>query len=215
MDTSFLWNVSKCENRKKIQNDSTTTAIFRQSQCADCYTPKRGSLRPDLESRNDQSKSRKLLCNKCKQLFDFNPSGHITQVIREEHLSRQRPVICYTCHDQRPTYNCSRCGETGHREDFQMTNFDRDCKRGAQQCLECKSGRRIGKVCMMKQCQKFVHRENLSQVHQESKTRMFVCETCTEKGYTTANTHTYTCASCKEVTGGHGLFQTPNFRRAV
>ena len=221
-----------------------------------------------MESKNEQLKSRKFLCSSCEKLFDFNPSGHITQITREEHLSRQDKVICYTCHEQRPTYICSRCGKTGQREDFQKTNFDRackrgtieclecqpgrrkgkvcileqdqrptytccrcdetgpreifqaihlerDCKRGTQQCLECKSGRRKGKVCILKQCKKFVREENVSQTQQKHATRGFVCETCTEQGYTSANTHTYTCASCEEVTGGHGLFQTPNFRRAV
>ena len=124
-------------------------------------------------------------------------------------------MLCYTCHEQRPMYTCSRCGETGHRGDFQKTHFEQDCARGTQQCLECKSGRRKGKVCIVEQCKQFIRNENLSQYHKHNPTRALVCEVCSEKGYTFANTETYTCASCKRVTGGQGLFQSRNLKRAA
>ena len=135
--------------------------------------------------------------------------------MREGHFrARKNKVVCYKCQEQRPTYTCSRCGETGHREEFQKINFDQDCTRGTQQCLECKSGRRKGKVCIVEQCKKFIRRENLSQHHQTHPKNPLVCEVCTGKGYTAANTQTYTCASCKKVTGGHGLL-TKNFQQAA
>ena len=34
------------------------------------------------------------------------------------------PGKTYTCHDQRLKYICSRCSETGRREDFQKTNLE-------------------------------------------------------------------------------------------
>ena len=134
---------------------------------------------------------------------------------QHHHGKRQTRVVCYECHEQRTTFTCSRCNKTGHREVFQKTNFMQDCRRGRQQCHECKSGRRKGKQCIVEQCKKFILRENLSQHHQKNPKNPLVCEACTGKGYTAANTQTYTCASCKEVTGGHGLFQAKIFQQAV
>ena len=45
--------------------------------------------------------------------------------------------------------------------------------------------------------------------------RAYVCDNCTENGYTPKNPETYTCTACKKVTGGHGLFQSKNFQRAA
>ena len=133
--------------------------------------------------------------------------------MREEHLrSRQRKVVCYTCHDKRPTYICSRC--TGHREHFQETNFEQDCKRGTQQCLECKSGRRKGKVCIVEQCKKIVSEENLPASEKKYRNRSLVCADCQQRGYTAKDVNTYTCSSCKK-TGGNGIVQAKHLQRAT
>ena len=237
------WTHHFCENCQNVKpaNKFTMTErqrqYFRKTHCADCYAPKRGGLRTLIQSKNDQSKSRKLLCSDCEKTFDFKPSGHITHKMREEHLgsrrgkvlcyecyeegklllredreqtktrklmcseceqpfdfvssghitekmreehlrSRQRKVLCYRCHDQRPTYTCSRCSETGHREDFQKTHFEQDCARGTQQCLECKSGRRKGKVCIVDVCRKFVSGEILPASEKIYRNRSLVCAEC-------------------------------------
>ena len=102
--------------------------FFRKQHCADCHTLKRGGLR--LRPKYDESKAKQLLCAECEKHFDFDPNGHITEKMRQHHFSQSpRSVICYACHNQRPPFTCSRCGETGHREDFQKANFDRDCDR--------------------------------------------------------------------------------------
>ena len=137
--------------------------------------------------------------------------------MREEHLrSRQRKVVCYTCHDKRPTFTCSRCDETGHREDFQKDHFDRDCQRGTQQCLECKSGRRKGKVCVVSTSKKFVLLENLPKAHQHNPKQILICAECLTKGYTVKDTTTYNC-TCNQcpIVGGRMLFQDKNFTRAL
>ena len=134
--------------------------------------------------------------------------------MREEHFrTRKNKVVCYKCQEQRPTYTCSRCGETGHREDFQKTNFERDCTRGTQQCLECKSGRRKGKICIVDVCKKFVSEENLPASEKKYRKRSLVCTDCQQRGYTAKNVETYTCSSWKK-TGGSGIFQAKHFQQA-
>ena len=216
------WTHHFCEKCDSIKPEHKFTLTGRQRQffrkvnCADCYTPQRGGLRPGTESKNEESKARKLVCRQCHQTFDFVPSGHITKTMRKEHLSsRERKVLCYECYGGRPTYTCNRCGESGHREDFQKTHFEQDCQRGTQQCLECKTGKRKGKICIVDVCKKFIREESLSNAHKRHPSRAFVCDTCTQRGYTTKNAETYTCSACKKVTGGHGLFQEKNFQRAA
>ena len=97
----------------------------------------------------------------------------------------------------------------------QKTNFEVACKRNTQQCLECKSGRRKGKTCIVENCGQFVRDENLPQAHKTHMTRAFVCDKCAKGGYTTKDQGTYTCSACKSVTGGHNLFQTKHFQQAV
>ena len=266
-----------CQSMKPANKFNMTERqqqFFRKPHCTDCHTRKRGGLRAPIQSMNDESKSRKLLCSVCEKPFEFKPSGHITHTMREEHLrSRQRKVlcyqcyeqgklllredreqaktrkltcshcekafdfvpnghitekmreshfgarkdkvICYTCQEQRPTFTCSRCSETGHREDFQEKNFEQDCKRGTQQCLECKSGRRKGKVCIVEQCKKFVLDEKLSASEKHHhRNRPLICEICAQKGYSLKDAETYTCSSCQQ-SGGRGIFQAKDFQRAV
>ena len=188
--------------------------FFRKPHCTDCNTLKRGGLR--LRPKYDESKARQLVCAECKEPFDFDPKGHITADMREHHF-RTPPcsVICYTCHDKRPKYTCSQCKQTGPREDFQNIDFERASDRKTQLCLECKSGRRKGKVCIVDECKTFVREENLSKTHKINPSRAFVCDTCTENGYTPKNPETYTCSACEKVTGGHGLFQSKDFQRAA
>ena len=179
--------------------------------CYDCYKKSE-----KVNEKNQIMKERPLTCSTCQCDFGFDPTGHISEKMRQSHLgNRKSPVVCYECHEKQPMYTCSRCGVTGIRDAFQKTNYEGDCKHGKQQCLECKSGTRKGKVCIVEQCKKFILRENLSQHHQTHPNNPLVWEVCTGKGYTPANTQTYTCASCKEVTGGHGLFQTKNFQQAA
>ena len=156
------------------------------------------------------------MCAQCEQPFDFVRDGHITDQMRKNHLSsRNNKVLCYGCNNQPSMYICSRCGECGLRKAFETKHFERDCKRNTQQCLECKSGRRKGKTCSVEACKQFIKEENLSQAHKRNVTRAFVCDMCAEKGYTTKDQKTYTCSACKNVTGGHGLFQTKNFQQAA
>ena len=124
-------------------------------------------------------------------------------------------MICYACQAERSTYSCTRCKDTGPREDFQKTNFERDHERGSLQCLECKEGRKKGKVCIVDDCKKFISHNNLSETHKINASRPFVCEPCTKNGYSTKDTKTYVCANCKKVAGGHGLFQSKNFQQAA
>ena len=188
--------------------------FFRKPHCTDCHTPQRGGLR--LRPKYDEMKARKLLCAGCKKHFDFDPKGHITEDMRQNHFKKpSRSVICYTCHEKEPKYLCRRCKQTGPREDFATNYFDRVCERETQLCLECKSGRRKGKECVVDKCKTFVREENLSKTHKINPSRAFVCDTCTENGYTTKNPKTYTCSACEKVTGGHGLFQSKHFQRAA
>ena len=173
-------------------------------------------MRLGMVRYNEECQTRKLLCSRCKEHFEFDPNGHITAAMRSHHFSQSpRSVICYTCHDKRPKYICGRCKHTGPREDFQRKDFPRACKRGTQMCLECKSGRRRGKRCLVDKCKTFVREENLPKTHKNQSSRAYVCDNCTENGYTTKNPKTYTCSACEKVTGGHGLFQSKNFTQAA
>ena len=67
---------------------------------------------------------------------------------------QQQQVICYACHKERITYTCTRCEQTGTREDFQKANFKRDMQRGVLLCLECKEDRKKGKTCIVNDCKK-------------------------------------------------------------
>ena len=161
-------------------------------------------------------KERPLTCSTCQCDFGFDPAGHISEKMRQSHLgSRKSPVVCYECHEKQPMYTCNRCGVTGIRDAFQKSNFERDCKHGTQQCLECKSGTRKGKVCIVEQCKKFIAQEYLPQRHRDRPNEQYVCQACSANGYSLKNTETYTCSQCKQVTGGHGVFQSKDFQRAA
>ena len=204
-DTCVSVEPSNKFNMSQRQGD-----FFRQPHCTDCFATQR---------RGSAQRRTQLVCSNCQKHFDFDPNGHITNDMRKNHFRKSREnfnsVICYTCYEKRPRYICGRCKHTGPREDFQRENFPRACKRGTQMCLECKSGRRKGKRCLVDKCKTFVRKENLSKTHKNQLGRAFVCDTCTENGYTTKNPKTYTCSACKKVTGGHGLFQSKNFPRAA
>ena len=68
---------------------------------------------------------------------------------------------------------------------------------------------------MGENCIQFIALENLSQTHNNQPSRPLVCDTCAGKGYSTRDTHTYVCYKCKNVSGGHGLFQSKGFQRAA
>ena len=202
-----------CQSIKPAKKFAITVRqrhFFRKPHCTDCFTEARGG------KQREQCKKNQLQCSGCKVDFEYDPIGHITEKQRKHHLSNRKALLlCYKCHDQRPTYTCSRCGDAGQREDFQKTNFEQDCKRGTQQCLKCKSGKRQGKVCMVEKCTQFIALENLSRTHKNKPSRPLVCDTCAGKGYSTRDTHTYVCCKCKNVSGGHGIFQSTNFQRAA
>ena len=150
---------------------------------------------------------------RCKKPFDFDSSGHITEDVRENHLLLKQKVICYACKkESRTRYTCTRCGETGPREDFQRKNFERDHERGSLQCLECIEGRRKGKVCIVEVCKKFTSQEKLPASAKKWRNRALVCEECQKKGYTVKDTETYTCCVCQK-TGGSGIIQANNLQR--
>ena len=109
-------------------------------------------------------------------------------------------------------YICSRCGLWGPRRSFSK-NLTRDLKRNTQQCLECKSGRRGGKVCIVEVCKQFVKEENLTQTQKHNRSRVLVCAVCADRGYTLKDPKTYTCSVCKNVTGSRMLFKESNLTR--
>ena len=171
--------------------------------CYECHDEGKVLVREDRQ----RLKARKLMCSECKKPFDFDPSGHITENMREDHFrSRQGKVICYAC---KKTYTCTRCGEIGPREDFQETNFKISNKRGSLQCLECKKGKRKGKLC--KVCKKFISDEKLPAIEKKNRNRALVCEECQKKGYTVKDAETYTCCVCQK-TGGSGIFQAKDLQ---
>lgn len=110
--------------------------FFRKPHCVDCNQTQRGG---------GEKNTRKEPSYTVRNVFQYVPAGHITEKQRQHHLSkREDRLLCYECHEKRTTYTRSRCGHTGVREVFQKTHFERDCERGTQQCVECKSGRRKG-----------------------------------------------------------------------
>ena len=166
----------------------------------------------ELEHK-EKWKARKLMCSECKEPFDFDSSGHITDFMRENHLSSKDKVICYACKKTKTRYTCTRCHETGPRENFQRTNFEQDLQRGRLQCLECKEGRKKGKVCIVEVCKKFTSEEKLPASAKKWRNRALVCEECQKKGYTVKDTETYTCCVCQK-NGGSGIFQALHLQRA-
>ena len=66
----------------------------RRVVCYECHDKGKVLVREDQQ----RLKARKLICAECKKPFDFDPSGHITENMRKDHLrSRQDKVICYAC----------------------------------------------------------------------------------------------------------------------
>ena len=77
--------------------------VFRKRNCTDCSPcspQQRGGLREVTKAKNEKSKTQKLHCSVCEALFDFNPSGHITEDMRRHHFVRKDPVVCYKCHEK-------------------------------------------------------------------------------------------------------------------
>ena len=75
------------------------------------------------KAKNEKSKAEKLHCSVCETLFDFNPSGHITEDMRKHHILRKDPLVCYKCHEK---------GKVLVREDRQRF------KARKLMCSECK-----------------------------------------------------------------------------
>ena len=97
--------------------------FLHKPNCTDCSTQQRGGLRAETTTKNEKSKARKLHCSVCEALFDFNPSGHITEDMRRHHFVRKDRVVCYKCHEK---------GKVLVREDRQRL------KARKLMCSECK-----------------------------------------------------------------------------
>ena len=63
--------------------------------CYECH--KKGDKL--VNERNETLKERPLKCSKCQYNFSFDPEGHISAKMREQHFgNRKGPVVCYECH---------------------------------------------------------------------------------------------------------------------
>ena len=132
--------------------------FFRKPNCTDCST--RGGLREVTKAKNEKSKAQKLHCSICEELFDFNPSGHITEVMRRHHFhfARKDPVMCYKCHEK---------GKVLEREDRQKL------KARKLMCSECKKPFDFDPSGHIT--------ENMRHNHLSSKENPVICYACQKK----------------------------------
>ena len=105
---------------------------------------------------------------------------------------RQRKIVCYIYHDQRPTLTCSRCSDIEYREYFQKTSFEQDYTRGTQQDLEYKSNRRKDKVYIVENYKKLNKEENLFNTNKKIPSPVFVCDNCTLQGHASTKNDCHT-----------------------
>ena len=76
----FCVSCTTIKPENKFKTTERQREFFRKSHCKDCHIEQRGG------KQTEQPKKNLLLCSGCKENFQYNPAGHITEEQRKHHL---------------------------------------------------------------------------------------------------------------------------------